>query len=357
VSARLGLTLALLVSQPAAGPLTAQFEPGPGGIQRSAEAAAYRLNYAIPDAPAFELLQVEPGSILRPQSARELGLAVASFVNEDGSITLPRAFAVEFSPGLLTAQEHLTLRDYTRARFLYRLRVSAAALRDSAGDGPTRVALGLRFTLADEADLRTDTAYAKGQQVTELTGQILAVYTEARRRVGPTADLALTPDEEEQIAAINDEIRRRWAERYWNADVTDVAIAARLAAVDSTGAGVRTDAFSLWGTLAKGVGHWGQLLVGLRAGAERAEGEDSYRGSGSIASRFYGGSNRLKGYAEIQGSLQEDSKADFLFTSGLEFGPAPWLWADFSAGLESPGGAPRSRLVTRFKVKSGVPGW
>ena len=127
--------------------------------------------------------------------------------------------------------------------------------------------------------------------------------------------------------------------------------------MDSTGNGIRADAFSVWGTLAKGVSHWGQLLVGLRAGVERAEGEEDYRGSGSIASRFYGGSNRLKGYAEIQGSLQEDSKADFLFNSGLEYSPVHWLWADFSAGIESPGGSARSRLVTHFKLKTGVPGF
>ncbi|HWA56447.1 MAG TPA: hypothetical protein VG692_04285 [Gemmatimonadales bacterium] len=345
------LGLALL----GAGPLAAQIAVGNGGVAQVP--FAYKVNFAIPDAPAFELLQVDQSTILRPQTARELGVAVASFVDDQGDITLPRAFAVEFSPGLLVAQQGLSAATASRARFLYHLRLSAAALRDSAGDGTARVALGLRFTVADEADLRPDRAFPDSLRVTGITEKILAIYRAARLRVGPTQPIELTKEEEQQIAGLNQEIRDRWAERYWNAGITDVALAARLAPADSAGGGTRFDAWSLWGTVARGIGRWGQFLIGVRAGLERDRGVSDYVTSGSIASRFYAGRNRLKGYAELQGTMVENAKADVLVNSGLEFALVDWLWADVSAGLESPGGSSPSRLVTHVKLKTGVPGF
>src|SRR5210317_1994224 len=66
-------------------------------------------NYAVPDAPAFNILNENPDNILKPSSVKDVGLAFADFLGEDERITLPKAFALEFSPALLINGKSLSL--------------------------------------------------------------------------------------------------------------------------------------------------------------------------------------------------------------------------------------------------------
>ena len=339
----------------AALPLRGQVVPTSAGLTASPLAASYRVNFAIPDAPAFELLQVDPSTILRPQTVRELAVGFGSFRDQDGDFTVPRALAIEISPGMLMRSGDLRLTDYLAKKFLYALRLSAAALRDSAGPGPGKLALGLRMTLADEADFRTDAAYATGEHVTDLTARILAVYEQARMRAGPRGQLVLLPQEEELIARVNEQIRERWAARYWNADVADVAFAARAGTADSAGHDPKIDALAVWGTYAKGLGGWGQALLGLKLGTERDSLDGELRQSTSIASRLYFGSNRYKGFLEVQQTSLESRDPAWLFNSGFELAVSDWIWANFTAGIEDRGGDAPSRAVTSLKLKTGLP--
>ena len=323
-------------------------------IRNDPFASAYRVDFAIPDAPAFKLLDVDPSDILRPQTVRELALGFAGFRGENGALTVPRAFAVEVSPGLLVGARRLRTYDYNRQKLLDSIRLSGATRRDSGG-GPSVLGAGVRVSLVDEQDLRTDTAYATGQRVTDLTEKILRVFREARRRTLPPEPIVLTPAEEEQIRALNDEIRARWADRYWNADVLELAAGTRVRTADTLGRDPKLDEVAFWGTYAKGIGEWGQALVGLRLGSARDSATAERRPSGSGALRLYLGSNRLKMFVEAQQAVREGESARWLLNSGVEVGAGGWAWANFTAGLQDAPDGGRARLVTTFKLKTGLP--
>ena len=164
---------------------------------------------------------------------------------------------------LLAAPDSLTLTEYRKKKIWYASRLSMATLRDSLTGAPTRIAGGFRLNLVDERTIGTDQDYESSLQVTELTAQILEASDSGgrplagrglrenrqrspgsgrRRRAHPAqADVEKrnrkrqwrtehqhdaprqTTEEDEKIANLAKEIRRRFAARYWNATVLDVA--------------------------------------------------------------------------------------------------------------------------------------
>jgi hypothetical protein len=321
-------------------------------------AAAYRADLAVPDAPAFSLLQVDPSTILRPNTVQDLALAFSQFRGEDGGIDVPRAFALEFSPALLIAGPDLSRASYRKKRLLYNLRLSAAALNDSTAAAVDAVAFGARITLANEADLRLDDSFTQDQQVTPLTTAMVNVYQAARDRqvdagLPIDAPIVLNTEEQREIERLSDEIRKRWADRYWNARALEVALGARASTRDGGGASPRIAEVGLWGTYATGFGDWGQLLIGARAGADRAPDEASFRQSASAATRLYLGTNSYKAFIELEQLVREGSTAAPFVNSGAEIRLAEWIWASLSLGLR--GGDSGSETVTSFRLKSAFP--
>ncbi|MBI1928035.1 hypothetical protein HYR99_27805 [Candidatus Poribacteria bacterium] len=124
---------------------------------------AYRVDFAVPDSPAFKVLGVDPSNTLRPSSVRELLVGTSDFMGKDGALTIPKNFAAEFAPILLIGGKNLTLRDYQKHPYLYRLRVSAATKREETANQdvnqengtPTELGLGLRVSIIDKSDPRT----------------------------------------------------------------------------------------------------------------------------------------------------------------------------------------------------------
>ena len=112
-----------------------------------------KRNFAVPEAPAFSLLDVDSSKILRPSSVRELGVELA---NSAGGVGIPSALAVEFSPGMLVAGARTTIAQYASLAPLYRLRLSLGTKRDSTTKGRTQLAVGLRTSLYDASDPRTN---------------------------------------------------------------------------------------------------------------------------------------------------------------------------------------------------------
>src|SRR5688572_11574525 len=208
----------------------------------------YKIDFAVPDAPAMKLLEVNESSILRPQTVRELGVAVGQFRGTD-RFAVPKQFAVEVSPWLLAP--HLRLTSYNAKRFLHALRVSGATGRDSLDRA--QIAFGIRFSLVDEQDLRRQGAFGSDTAITNLTTAILAVYADARRRVGATAPLVLNDEEQSVVKALSDSIKDSWRDRHWNARSLEFAFGGRLLAVDSLGNDADMDEMAAWITYADGL--------------------------------------------------------------------------------------------------------
>lgn len=314
----------------------------------------YRIDFAIPDAPAFKLLEVDRSVILRPQTARELVLALDGFRGDDNAFVVPDQIGIEFSPGLFIGGGQLRLTDYAARKYLYATRLSGATNRDSLGR--SQLATGIRFSIVDEQDIRTRGGGGTDTVVTAFTQRILDVYVAARVRVGPRAAIALTDAEQRLVEAVSDSIEQYWADRYWNASAMDLAFGARARTADSLGHAPALDEAAGWFTYANGLQGWGQLLLGAKVGAAR-DSSGGLRASNTLAARLYVGSNALKGFVEGQQSLASSTDAQWLLNSGVEFRLPGVGWIDASAGYASHASGGRSRLVSSFKFRAGVPGF
>ena len=334
------LTLCTTVSRPAQ------------GLQiPEAIASTFRTDFAVPDAPAFLLLDVEPSTIVRPTTVRELAGSVSGFASS-GHLSLPRAFAIEFAPALLIGGKTLRLDKYQKHPTLYRLRLSAATRRPEDSGSPTRIAVGLRVALIDQADLRTNANYI--DTVTAIATKINDIYDNARDRVGPPPKpIELTSAEEDSIAALQAPLTGLWENKKWNARVLDVAAGMVARGQDSLGRDLRSTQLAAWATLGTGFGSWGQLLLGGKIASVRDSVTDDFGAKGDLAGRFYVGTNRYKFFAEV-GATWQSGTDEWLLNGGGEARLIRGGWVSFSAGLAST--SDRTDLRTNLAVKLGALG-
>jgi len=152
----------------------------------------------------------------------------------------------------------------------------------------TDVAFGLRFSLEDGADLRTNEAYI---------GRIEEFRAEQLRRMSQRQDalVASGMDPEAAQAAAEregydrarlDAIRDSLQDSSWNANSLDIAIGGLVTAADSTGADVLANRLNIWATLGRRVGPTGQLLLSGVAARIRDADTDSWTTQTSLAARF-----------------------------------------------------------------------
>jgi len=182
--------------------------------QRSANIAAElkklkskMVDLAVPDSPAFTVLGLSPEEVARPTTARKLAASLMNGVDRNG--VLQSGVAIDTLPYLALAGEKLTLDTYRDVRttnngagvpfterhnhypirFLARTQVSFATSRATdAQAGPTKAALGIRFTIADFGDPRTDA------QLDACVGQALALPAPPSK-VFPLLPDTLSPEE------------------------------------------------------------------------------------------------------------------------------------------------------------------
>jgi hypothetical protein len=324
---------------------------------RSAFAARNKVDFAVPDAPAFKLLEVSQSAILRPQTASELSFALSGFRGANNAFVLPQELGVEISPALIAGGERLTLQRFNAQKWLYRTRLSAATRRDSTG--ASTLAAGLRFTLVDEQDLRTDENFAADEQVTPYTARILAVYQAAgdrRTREERLAEAPIEPNEAEraQIDSLRAQIKELWKERYWNANSFEFALGVRALTADSLGRDPEVDEVAVWTTYARRLNDWGQVLFGARLSSAR-DSTGERRQSTALAARLYAGSNAIKLFVEVQQTMREGATASWLTNGGIEVKAGPLGWIDASAGLESAVAGAGARALMALKIKLGLP--
>ncbi|HEV7389295.1 MAG TPA: hypothetical protein VGN73_11850 [Gemmatimonadaceae bacterium] len=314
----------------------------------------YKIDFAIPDAPAFKLLQVDESAILRPQTVRDLTLAVDGFRGDNNAFVVPKQFAVEVSPGLLIGTGQLKLNDYNAKKFLYATRFSGATGRDSLDRG--ELAFGVRFSLVDEEDMRSKGAGGTDTAVTGMTKRILDIYDVARDRSGrPPAPIKLNEDEKNAINALRDSVKEYWADHYWNATSVELALAGRALTADTLGHDPKMDEIAGWITYANGLRGWGQLLFGAKVGTAR-ESTGSFHSSNTLAARLYIGSNALKTFVEGQQAFSSTTEPKWLVNSGVEVRLPGVGWINASAGYASPVNGGDPRVISSFKFKTGVPG-
>jgi hypothetical protein len=326
-----------------------------------------KADYAVPDAPALKMLDVDASKILRPTSVKSLTASLASAT--DYVSFIPKAFAVEFSPGLLIDGENLSASDYEKRSNWYRTRFSLATKRGDGASSRTNIAAALRFTLQDKSDLRTDPEYIKNLLVLTdfkadsmvAVAQIKAAEripvgqapTEAQQMKITAAVAALKLDSKPLIQAL----KHAKEEEHWNDDVADMAFGVRGSSPDSTGKSTRFDGVAGW--LTKG---WGfrpnfQLLFGARGAYERLLSDtatkNDLQGSGDGIVQLYMGSNQYKVLAEAQATGGQ-MIPKWLLNAGGEMHLSELIWINASAGYNWEGS--KGKFVSSFKVNFNPPG-
>lgn len=283
-------------------------------------ASKYRLDFIIPDIPAFKALDVDPSKVMRPSDVRELAVAFNPFFN-NGKPGIPKNFAVEFSPGKMRAHKW-KLQSYYRSgfkRFWYNSGFSLGAVSDSA-QYASKVSVGYRFSLlsknadpirADYINLLLDSLNNTGTLMIDVhlrnfwlarIAQITpAVYNADKERydlefdaflqrapkVVSDSNLQNDPmwtsvlNEISQVfgskfkirnlslkyllryqnAAISD-VMNSYKNRYWNASRFDMAVAWVGESKDSLFSKSRFSSFNVWITQALRIKRYGQLLMG-----------------------------------------------------------------------------------------------
>lgn len=115
-----------------------------------------RADFAVPDSPAFAVLNVTPSEVIRPESAKTFAAALLNGIDAGGN--LQTGLALDWSPYLALHGDKIHLYDYRDyfVRLGARTQVSLATTKASDDDEAIRLGLGFRVTLWDEEDPRLD---------------------------------------------------------------------------------------------------------------------------------------------------------------------------------------------------------
>jgi hypothetical protein len=340
--------------------------------EESTAASDSRVNvdFAVPDAPAFELLKVDAGKILRPSTVREISAAATDLVGDGGRFELPRTFGIEFSPGLLFFGRNVTLSEYQDNPALYRFRLSVATHRPEDSQTPNNVAFGARLSLLDESDLRTNEA-AIDSILTILNRQIdldaqCEIVIDAE---GNPSEPSCPADVESQLDQLSEQLKQLYADTMWNKTALDVAVATRVSTAERDGRNPEVAEATAWVTYALAtsglplLGDFaGQLLIGLRGGAvqdpvlDDAGDESDWNAQGSLAARYYLGSNRHKVYLDAQATAIHGSQWGSAVAAGGEFRLLEAIWTNVSVDwfLRDTEGS-GDRLVAKLTFKAAAP--
>lgn len=120
--------------------------------------ALANVDLAVPESPAFTVLGLTPETVVRPSSPRQFASALLSGVDRNGNFQ--SGTAIDTVPYLLLAGKQLTLKQYRnhyKLRLASRTQFSFATTKGtSEEDKSVRLSLGLRLTLWDNGDPRTD---------------------------------------------------------------------------------------------------------------------------------------------------------------------------------------------------------
>ena len=322
---------------------------------------AGRIDLAVPDNPAFNIIGGSSSEILRPSSLREVSVLLGDMFSSNP--VSPKATAFEISPMLLASNP--TLDTYAAQRWLYSTRVSFATSTED--NGARQLSFGIRISLIDETDLRTnDQLLDAYRELADLSNTAQSkCFDEIRNREDVNADNmpqlidSCVRRKIEMQGILVDSIvraeRTRIREASWNSAILEIGAAGAARSSDSLVANLMSSAYSFWATWAQPVfGPHGQLLIGLRGaslrGADNTFGEDE----AAAALRCYVGSNDFKGFLEFDFLARSGMTPVSTGALGIELNLSNGIWIDGSAGLEK-SGSDATRITGGVNLRLATP--
>jgi hypothetical protein len=325
-----------------------------------------KLDFAVPDLPAFNALESEPGNLLRPSTPKDFSLVLNQFYNGN-NIVIPQKIAVEIAPITLLRYNRLTLEDYQKTPVLYNSRISLGTVQDSLS--VSKVALGFRTTLINRGDIKNENYLTEIYATLGVLGKSRSDYIDAEleRRGISEEEFALDEDLQEELNSNYEDIKmqtdsvenliKEYQNKNWNAEKLDVAFSIVGTSPDSIVGNIKYNSFSGWATYARPVGENGQLMLGVNLNL--AQSEENSITNFTIPVRYYMGTNKLKGFAEGQykyKKIGDIKSSELLLKLGFEYYLAFGFWADFYAGVYNDLTTNNSRFTSNFRLVYAIPG-
>jgi hypothetical protein len=340
-----------------------------------------KLDFAVPDMPAFKALGNDPSNLLRPSSAKEIAFMVGSFRNGGNSV-IPENLSVEVAPALFkpwyTLQEY---RENAGLRFLTKSRISLGS--DMNKDTKLNsLAAGLRFTFLDKADFRKDKDFLETEifaKQDRYTGKFEKIRNELIVKKGlkqlEFAQLSATEQtkiNDEALALAIKELGfdldkdvanalAKYKKENWNASKIDFAYSIVAQSKDNKINNAAISKHSFWLAYAIKPGKantWGQILLGINNNLVRDIDQKFYNEFNGNA-RFYVGANRLKGFVESQykNHYSSTGRNETLYAQlGMELAIYKSIWIHFGTGVENAlDGKSKSQLMGNLNLSLALP--
>ncbi len=328
----------------------------------------YKLNFALPDYPAFKSLNVEPGNLLRPSNVTDFGVIASEFA-DGNKLAFPSAFAMEVSPVLLMNVNEMTLSEYQKNNAWKTSRFSLGTLREAGMT--SEIALGYRISLINKGDLRIDKAAlremssmleARSQTRGELRTKYLQEHsinpfdiTDSIEAEIDTYIEAYIDVKKEEFDLIITQFKENYENKNWNAEKFDLAIAITGSSSDSIIKRIDYGSFQFWATYAHPLlQHRGQFLIGLNVQNVLIAGKSFNRVS--LSNRNYLGNNKVKVFIEEQLEYSNETRSGYLLLNlGGEVNLSGGLWIDLNAGLTTEVKDETAGFVSQFKFRYTLP--
>jgi hypothetical protein len=329
----------------------------------------YKLNFALPDLPAFKSLGTEPSNILRPSNVQDFSFVSSEFFNGK-NLVIPSAFALEVSPILLMNTNTMTREEFKKNNALKTSRISLGTNRDSLNT--TNISIGYRITLINKGDLRTDddgfknlssSLEARSEVRTVLRNQYLRdkniLASDVTDEIEKDIDIYISENIGEKNAEFENRIKKykkEYKESHWNASKFDLAFAIVGQSPDSILANVDFKLFSFWTTYGFPIlKNKGQVLIGLNYQNQKIDVKNS--NSFSLTNRNYFGSNRIKVFFEEQIEYDESlgEKLNLLLNLGAELNLKDGLWIDLNSGYLKNYNNDSSEFISQLRFRYTFP--
>ncbi len=340
------------------------------------------LNFSVPQAPALIALGASTDNLLKPTSVRAAAFSIGNYLLTNGSV-IPKDLAVEISPMLLNSK--VTLYDYNKHKFWYRSRLSLGS-QQSTATGSFELSEGLRFTLIDKTDLRTNKVFLNKLQTYLINDAVsladarkpflnddrFKILLEKYNIITPqNLNDALADDSKaDLIKAFNDyvdelnstrgippdyveKLRDKVRDSLWNAPIWELAAALVETSPDSLIQDIKTvNKFDVWSTVGLPVMSKGQILLGLKYEGAK-DSINQWQSNLSLGFRFYYGANDVRGYVQAQFDRVNKENTG-MADAGCEFTITNGLWANAGASFKLlPDG--NTSFVPQLSIKFGTP--
>ncbi len=281
-----------------------------------------QTDFAIPDAPAFTVVQQQPTAILRASSSKEFMVNFGTAILSETVNQSP--WGIEYS-------------------FNKRLKLPIA-LSYATNLSPVRsVAFGVRCDLMNQISAQEDSVFIK--EINKLTAGSNAIIREAELSLAKkyNVDTSVIRNSVEyldeiakvanQLASENKDfnllrtlVKDSVEKLLWNKNILTVAIAAGFSSSDGTYDMLSTNnrRIQAWGAYTYQFGNMVQINANVTFLQEHRTGYDTT--SGGFALRGHLGSNNLKGILDFSLIAAKEYKPRFEFSLGAEYNVIDNYW-------------------------------